>query len=61
MYFFDFKCVDCGHEFEGTKNSLTEDHSKCPKCGGGVEQDMKKKRFGLTVVGGASPNRTCVS
>ncbi|MBU3702623.1 MAG: FmdB family transcriptional regulator [Acidimicrobiia bacterium] len=37
---YDYRCADCGHEFEAQQAFTDDPLSECPSCGGTV-----KKRF----------------
>jgi len=38
---YEYRCKDCGHEFEAVQSFTDDAISECPSCGGTV-----KKRFG---------------
>lgn len=52
----DLKCMQCGHEFEG---SISRDalgwHSICPKCGGSFDVDVPK---GKIIIAFTNPDYT---
>ena len=37
---YDYRCADCGHEFEAHQSFTDDPLTECPSCGGAV-----KKRF----------------
>ena len=37
---YDYRCADCGHEFEAQQSFADDPLTECPECGGAV-----KKRF----------------
>lgn len=37
---YDYRCADCGHEFEAHQSFSDDALTECPECGGSV-----KKRF----------------
>lgn len=47
---YDFKCYDCGHEYE--KLTRLTDTQECPKCGSTkVERIFTKSQFKVSGVG----------
>jgi putative FmdB family regulatory protein len=34
MPFYDYRCEDCGHEFEASRPVERRDDADCPRCGG---------------------------
>ena len=36
---YDYKCAQCGHDFEIFQSMSAEHIKKCPKCGGDAKRD----------------------
>lgn len=52
------KCLQCGHEFEGSI-SLDELgwHSSCPSCGGSFDVDLPEGRFAIAFADDSDPSK----
>ena len=35
---YDYRCVDCGHQFEAFQSMRDEPLKVCPECGGRIER-----------------------
>lgn len=45
MPFFDFKCRECGHEFNIRISNQDKDKVRCPQCGTGQVRQMLSPFF----------------
>lgn len=58
MPFYQYKCRECGHDFEKKlRMSQSGEAQDCPSCG----SDDTRKRLGAVAIGGTARSRTAVS
>ena len=42
MPMYDYRCPNCGHEFDELRRHAERAHAPCPECGGNAEQKILK-------------------
>ncbi|MCR4399972.1 MAG: zinc ribbon domain-containing protein [Syntrophomonadaceae bacterium] len=59
MPFFDFRCQQCGQQFEKKVSNAEKSSVRCPECGGSDVKQMISSFFTASTSSGAAPPPSC--